>query len=49
MAAGVVIIRESGGKVSSFDGSPYNLYGTEILASNGVIHSEMSGLLVADR
>ncbi len=49
MAAGVVIIRESGGNVSSFDGSPYDLYGTEILASNGVIHAEMSGLLIADR
>ncbi|HPQ81282.1 MAG TPA: inositol monophosphatase family protein [bacterium] len=45
MAAGVAIIREAGGMVTSFDGGPYNLYGTEILASNGAIHREMIGVL----
>lgn len=45
MAAGVVIIREAGGLVTSFDGSPFELYGTEILASNGKIHGEMSQVL----
>ena len=45
MAAGVLIIREAGGLVTSFDGSPYDLYGTEILASNGRIHDEMMKVL----
>ena len=45
MAAGVCIIREAGGLVTSFDGSPYDLYGTEILASNGRIHDEMMDIL----
>ena len=46
MAAGVAIIREAGGRVTSFDGGPFNLYGTEVLASNGAIHDEMTGVLV---
>lgn len=45
MAAGVCIIQEAGGLVTSFDGSPYNLYGTQILASNGIIHNEMMHVL----
>jgi len=45
MAAGVAIITEAGGRVSAFDGSEYDLYGTEILASNGKIHDEMIEVL----
>jgi myo-inositol-1(or 4)-monophosphatase len=45
MAAGVAIIREAGGTVTSFDGSAYDLYGTQILASNGRIHDEMVDVL----
>jgi myo-inositol-1(or 4)-monophosphatase len=49
MAAGVCIIREAGGLVTSFDGSPYDLYGTQILASNGKIHAQMMIVLEAQR
>jgi len=49
MAAGVLIIREAGGAVTAFDGSSYDLYGTEILASNGEIHDEMSRILEKDQ
>ena len=45
MAAGVLIIREAGGQVTAFDGSPYDLYGTEILASCSGIHGGMSKTL----
>lgn len=45
MAAGVVIIREAGGQVSAFDGSAYDVYGDEILASNGLIQQEMREVL----
>jgi len=39
-AAGVVLVREAGGHVSRFSGSPYDLYGREILASNGKVHQQ---------
>jgi len=40
-AAGVLLIEEAGGKVSDFDGQPYQLGGPVILATNGFIHEEM--------
>ena len=41
MAAGVVIIQEAGGKVTNATGGPLNLFGEEILTTNGFIHKEM--------
>jgi myo-inositol-1(or 4)-monophosphatase len=41
MAAGVVMVREAGGRVSDFAGEAFDLFGEEILASNSLIHSEM--------
>jgi myo-inositol-1(or 4)-monophosphatase len=40
-AAGVVLVEEAGGKVTDMQGHPYLLGGPSILASNGLIHSEM--------
>src|ERR1700688_3112794 len=40
-AAGVVIVEESGGKITDLDGKPYVLGGKSILATNGLIHAEM--------
>jgi myo-inositol-1(or 4)-monophosphatase len=37
-AAGVLIVEEAGGKVTRFDGSPFEISSRETLASNGVIH-----------
>ncbi len=45
IAAGVLIIREAGGRVTSFNGGPLDIFGTEILASNGLIHEEMQEVL----
>ncbi len=45
MAAGVLLVEEAGGKVTMFDGRPLDIYGTEILASNGVIHGAMQEVL----
>ena len=39
-AAGVVIVREAGGLVTDLDGGPYDVYGEEILATNGRVHEE---------
>jgi myo-inositol-1(or 4)-monophosphatase len=41
MAAGSLIVTEAGGKVTNFQGRPFDLYSEEILASNGLIHQEM--------
>jgi myo-inositol-1(or 4)-monophosphatase len=46
-AAGVLIVREAGGTVSSFAGGPFDLYGTEILASNRLLHQQMIDVLAA--
>ena len=40
-AAGVLLVREAGGKVTRFDGSPYRLDSREVLASNGLIHEKL--------
>lgn len=39
-AAGVLLIEEAGGKVSDFHGTPYQLGGPVIFATNGTIHEE---------
>jgi len=43
-AAGILLVREAGGRVTDFAGRPYAPGGTELLASNGAIHSEMQQL-----
>jgi myo-inositol-1(or 4)-monophosphatase len=40
-AAGVLIVEEAGGKVTGFDGSPFELNSKETLASNGLIHGQL--------
>jgi myo-inositol-1(or 4)-monophosphatase len=48
-AAGVMLVREAGGKVSSLSGGPYDLYGEQILATNGNVHEQALGVLAAAR
>ena len=43
-AAGILLIEEAGGRVTNFSGGPFRLDSREILASNGLIHSELIGL-----
>jgi len=45
MAAGALIIAEAGGRLSTYDGGSFDLYGTEIVASNGLIHDEIVKVL----
>jgi myo-inositol-1(or 4)-monophosphatase len=40
-AAGVLIVEQAGGKVTGFDGSPFELNSRETLASNGLLHEAM--------
>jgi myo-inositol-1(or 4)-monophosphatase len=43
-AAGVLLVEEAGGRVSDFEGKPYQLGGPVVLATNGLIHEEMCGV-----
>lgn len=45
VAAGGLIIQEAGGELSDFKGSPFSIFSQETLASNGIIHKEMLGVL----
>ena len=45
MAAGVLIVREAGGRVTDYDGGEFALGARRILASNGRIHQEMREVL----
>ena len=45
MAAGVVMVREAGGIVSDFSGDELDLFGQEMVASNGLIHTDMLDIL----
>jgi myo-inositol-1(or 4)-monophosphatase len=40
-AAGVLIVEEAGGKVTRFDGSPFELNSRETVASNGLLHDPL--------
>jgi myo-inositol-1(or 4)-monophosphatase len=44
-AAGWLIVEEAGGRVTDFDGSPYDPWLPRILATNGVVHGEALAVL----
>jgi len=44
-AAGMVIAQEAGATISDFSNGPYSIEKKEILATNGLIHQEMTALL----
>lgn len=43
-AAGILLVEEAGGQVTDFAGAPFRLDSREVLASNGLIHSELVDL-----
>ena len=45
VAAGTLILEEAGGRVSRYDGNPFEIYTPPILASNGLIHDDMIRIL----
>jgi myo-inositol-1(or 4)-monophosphatase len=47
-AAGYLMVREAGGIVTNFHGQPGSIYEGEVIASNGLIHSEMMNVLTND-
>ena len=44
-AAGLVILTEAGGKITTFDGGDYDLNAPNIAASNGVLHAKLLSCL----
>jgi myo-inositol-1(or 4)-monophosphatase len=40
-AAGLLIITEAGGKITTFDGGNYDIYAPNIAASNGLLHTQL--------
>jgi myo-inositol-1(or 4)-monophosphatase len=45
VAAGTLLIEEAGGQVSYYDGSRFSIYTPPIVASNGLLHSQMLEVL----
>ena len=41
VASGILLIEEAGGKISGFNGEPYQMGQRDFLASNGFLHGEM--------
>lgn len=41
IAAGYLIVQEAGGKITNFEGDPYDVFDKETLATNGLIHEDM--------
>lgn len=41
VAAGILLVEEAGGKVSGFQGQPFQLDSKELLASNGALHGAL--------
>lgn len=44
-AAASLILKEAGGKITNFNGTKYNIYKDETLATNGLIHNQMLEIL----
>ncbi len=47
VAAGVLLVREAGGLVTTFDGSVFDVFNNKIVASNGLLHDSMVKMLAS--
>lgn len=45
VAAGYLIVQEAGGRITDFDGQPYNVFEKQTLATNGLIHDQMLSVI----
>lgn len=45
VAAGKLLVEEAGGRVTHYDGAPFDIYRPPILASNGLVHGAMMEVL----
>lgn len=49
IAAGALIVSEAGGRVTDFEGGPFNARGREVVASNTLLHPDMLATIAAYR
>ncbi|HEY9652920.1 MAG TPA: inositol monophosphatase family protein [Coleofasciculaceae cyanobacterium] len=42
MAAGIILVEEAGGKVTAYDGSPFDIRSGRVLATNSQLHYDLS-------
>jgi len=47
VVAGIILLEEAGGKVTAYDGTPFQINSGRILATNGYLHTSVSQALVA--
>lgn len=47
VAAASLILTEAGGRISNFQGAPFDVFGKETMGSNGLIHDQMIEVLLA--
>ncbi|MBI4080336.1 MAG: inositol monophosphatase [Candidatus Levybacteria bacterium] len=45
IAAAALFVEKAGGKLTTFDGGPWNIFSSEILATNGILHEQVIELL----
>jgi myo-inositol-1(or 4)-monophosphatase len=45
MAAGILLVEEAGGRFTDFHGAPSSIYKKHVLATNGLIHDKVVGIL----
>jgi len=45
VAAGALIVREAGGRISDFQNREFRIFGSEVLATNSLIHKHMKDVL----
>jgi myo-inositol-1(or 4)-monophosphatase len=46
-AAGALLVREAGGRASDWQGHPYSPWNGSVIASNGLLHDQIAGVLAA--
>lgn len=49
VAAGALIVEEAGGQVTGMDGTPFDPASAHLVASNGIVHGEMLGVIASER
>jgi myo-inositol-1(or 4)-monophosphatase len=49
MAAGWLLIQEAGGQLTDYSGKPTDIFGPEILASNGILHKRLVNVIQGKR
>ncbi len=49
LAAGIILVEEAGGCVTAYDQSPFKISSGRVLATNGLLHQELSQALIETR